>query len=80
MTAHGWPMMLSKKTALAYLDISEAAFAREIAAGRLPDAVMFGGREHWYKDALDKALALIAGEVEADHDAEFWKRFGGKAA
>lgn len=27
-----WPAMLSKKTALAYLELSEAAFAREIAA------------------------------------------------
>lgn len=80
MTAPHWPAMLSKKTALAYLDLTEAAFEKEIAAGRLPDGVLFGGRAHWYKAALDKALAVIAGEVVDDPEREFWEKYGGKAA
>ena len=64
--ADRWPAMLTKQTAMAYLDLSEAAFAREIASGRLPDGIQFGGKPHWYKDALDKALAVIAGERPED--------------
>jgi hypothetical protein len=43
MTA--WPAMMKRKTAAAYCDMSEAAFEREILAGRLPGGVTFGGRE-----------------------------------
>jgi len=78
--ADRWPSMMTKRTALAYLDLGETAFEREIAEGRLPDGVLFGGRLHWYRDALDKALAVIAGETGIDHEREFWERFGGKAA
>ena len=70
-----WPAMMVRKNALAYLDLSEAAFEREIASGRIPDGVMFGGKPHWYKAALDKALAVIAGEApSADHIARFEER------
>jgi hypothetical protein len=70
--------MMKRKTAAEYADMSEAAFLREIAAGRLPDSVMFGGREHWHKAALDRALSAIAGENTADYESEFWNR--GQAA
>lgn len=69
-----WPAMMSRKSALAYLDLSDAAFEREIAANRIPDGVMFGGKPHWYKAALDKALAVIAGEVSDSHRARFEER------
>ena len=76
-----WPAMMSRKTALAYLDIGEAAFEREIASGRIPDGVLFGGRPHWYRAALDAALAVIAGEVSSDHRTRFEeRRRGSKAA
>jgi len=80
VTLPDWPLMLKRAMAAAYLDMSEASFEREIAQGRLPDGVMLGGRAHWYRPALDKAIALIAGEGEHDPEAEFWERFGDKAA
>ena len=33
MTIPHWPGMMTKRTALAYLDLTEVQFAREIAAG-----------------------------------------------
>jgi len=79
--ADRWPQMMTKKTALAYLDIGETAFDREIAAARLPDGVLFGGRLHWYRDALDKALAVIAGEMPEDAAiARFRERIAKKKA
>lgn len=80
MTIPHWPAMMRKQTALQYLDLSSDAFDREIAAGRLPDGVLFGGRPHWYRTALDKALAVIAGEVTQDHRIRFEERRRGKAA
>lgn len=79
MTPH-WPAMMVRKTAMAYLDLSEVAFEKEIAAGRIPDGVMFGGRPHWYKAALDSALAVIAGEYVPEHIRRFEARHGNQAA
>lgn len=81
MTAARWPGMMQRKTAAAYCDLSVPSFEKEITAGRLPAGVMFGGREHWLKESLDKALARIAGQV--DDDDEISKVLGeryGKAA
>lgn len=76
---NAWPRMLKRTRAAEYCDLSEAAFEREIIAGRLPAGVMLGGREHWCKNALDKALDILAGAHEADAwEKEFWDR--GKAA
>ena len=74
-----WPHMMRRATAAAYTDLSEHAFIGEVAKGRLPQATSFGGRDHWYRPALDKALALIAGESLPDYDREFWDK-GEKAA
>ena len=77
MTAHGWPRMMRRKTAASYLDMSEAAFEKEIAQGRLPDGVMFGGRVHWRKDAIDAAIARLTGEVDTPaYRRELQKRYG----
>jgi len=78
MTEPRWPVMMLKSTTIRYTDLSEAAFVREVAAGRLPQPVTFGGRDHWYRPALDKALAYIAGDAMPDYEREFWAR--GKAA
>lgn len=76
-----WPAMMARKTAVEYLDISEAAFEREIAAGRLPDGVLFGGKPHWRKDVLDKALAVITGETPPDDFvARFYEKYSDQAA
>ncbi|MGE8143091.1 hypothetical protein ACQKOE_14035 [Novosphingobium sp. NPDC080210] len=58
--------MLKRQTAAQYCDMSVGAFEREIVAGRLPSPVMLGGREHWCKNALDKALDRIAGNIATD--------------
>lgn len=75
-----WPAMMSRKTAIEYLDVGEAGFEREVAAGRIPPGTLFGGRPHWRKDAIDKALAAISGEITMEHIARFEERRRGKAA
>jgi hypothetical protein len=72
---YDWPQMMKRKTAAAYCDVSEGAFEGEILHGRLPSSVILGGRGHWYKPALDAALARIAGEpVEPEHVTRFRER------
>ena len=58
-----WPEMMRRKTAAEYCDLSEVAFEREVAAGRIPIGIQFGGREHWRKAALDKALDRLTGDA-----------------
>ena len=69
-----WPAAMTRKTVLEYLEIGEASLEREIIAGRLPSAVMIGGRQHWHKDAVDKALERIAGGIEADYMDEMRRK------
>lgn len=61
-TLPDWPGAMKRKTAAAYLDVSEAAFDRDVSAGALPPSFILGGRPHWRKEALDKAMALLCGE------------------
>jgi predicted DNA-binding transcriptional regulator AlpA len=56
-----WPAMMLRKTAAEYLELSEAAFEREVVAGTLPAPVMLGNRHHWYRKELDRHLDRIAG-------------------
>ena len=58
---NNWPAMMLRKTAASYCELSEAAFEREVNAGRLPAPIMFGGKQHWHKVSLDQDLARIAG-------------------
>jgi len=73
-----WPAAMTRKTVLEYLEIGEASLEREIIAGRLPSAVMIGGRQHWHKDAIDKALERIAsgGQTEPDFRQRMKQRYG----
>jgi predicted DNA-binding transcriptional regulator AlpA len=66
--------MMKADTAAQYCDLSRSAFLGEVAAGRLPSPVNLGGRDHWFRPALDKALERIAGEMTADYEREFWNR------
>jgi hypothetical protein len=59
-----WPAMMKTDTAARYCDLSRSAFLGEVARGRLPHPVPFGGRDHWHRPALDAALANIAGQVD----------------
>lgn len=60
------PQMMKRKTAAQYCDMSEAAFEREVIAGRLPQPVILGGRDHWHRPSIDKALSHLAGDWSAD--------------
>lgn len=73
MTAR-WPHMMKRATAAEYCDLSVNAFVAEVSAGRLPSPTNLGGRDHWFRPALDKALARIAGNAQADYEQEFWDR------
>lgn len=56
-----WPAAMLRKTAAAYLDMSEAAFQREVACGALPLPIVLGGKPHWHRDAIDQRLADLSG-------------------
>lgn len=72
-----WPQAMKRKTAAAYLDMSEAAFEREVLAGRLPQPIWLGGRDHWRRDAIDAALNNLMGpEPEPEWRREFRERYG----
>ena len=53
--------MMTRAIAAAYCGLTEAAFEREIHAGRLPLPVKLGGKDHWHRPAVDRDLAKIAG-------------------
>lgn len=76
-----WPRMMLRKDAAAYCSVSLAGFEREIAAGRLPYPVTLGGKEHWCKNELDKALDRLTGAGDVpDYRRRFHERIGKKAA
>lgn len=76
-----WPRMMRKTTAARYCDMSEAAFEREINAGRLPFPITLGNREHWCRNALDKALDRLTGaEPVPEYRKQLQERYGKKAA
>lgn len=80
MTAR-WPGMMRRRTAAEYCDMSEAAFEREIVSGRLPAGIMFGGREHWRKEAIDAAFDRMAGTTDEPEYLRKWReKYGSKAA
>lgn len=56
-----WPAMMLRKTAAAYLDMSEAAFEREVASGALPMPVFLGRKPHWHREQVDQHLADMSG-------------------
>lgn len=73
-----WPRMMKRKTAARYCDLAETAFVREVMSGKLPGSVMFGGHEHWDRNAIDKALDAICRNRPSSWEEDFWNR--GKAA
>lgn len=76
MTAHtrilpDWPCAMRKAMAAQYLDLSIAAFEREILTGRIPAPIMLDGKERWLRKALDEA---ITGSDMAEAEREFWRK------
>ena len=72
--ADRWPHMMKAETAAQYCDLSRSAFLSEVASGRLPSPVNLGGRDHWFRPALDNSLAAIAGAHAANYEEDFWNR------
>jgi hypothetical protein len=69
-----WPEMMLQRDAADYCSLSIAAFEREVYAGRLPAPVRFGGKDHWRKSAIDKALDVLTGEAIPTGDDAPWRR------
>ena len=69
-----WPASMRRETAARYLDLSVAAFEREVFAGRLPRPIMLDGKERWVKAALDRAIA--GNEGISDAEREFRATYG----
>ncbi len=61
-----WPASMRQDTAARYCDLTIPQFEREVADGRLPLPFELGGRDHWTKTGLDKALAVLTGEADND--------------
>lgn len=57
------PRMMTRARAAHYVDLSEAEFEREVAAGTLPGPILLGKRPHWSRKDLDAMLdKLESGE------------------
>lgn len=56
--------MMLRKTACQYLEISDAAFEREMLAGNIPAPVTFGGKPHWRRKQLDEYLDRLTGSTD----------------
>ena len=56
MTAPHWPALLKRATLAKYLEVSLPSLEKELAGGRLPRPIMFGGTLHWRKSEVDKAI------------------------
>jgi predicted DNA-binding transcriptional regulator AlpA len=74
-----WPAMMRLATAAAYLDLSPAAFKREIAIGRMPTPIKFGGRDSWRRDAIDACIDALSGSSKSaipEWQREFEAKYG----
>ena len=70
-----WPRLMKRRVAAQYCDMTEPAFEREVASARLPSGRMIGGREHWDKIALDRAIDALMGSGEPDWRSDLRKRY-----
>ncbi|PWR24537.1 helix-turn-helix transcriptional regulator [Zavarzinia aquatilis] len=83
----GWPRMLSREQAAAYLGVSAGTFDREVAAGQWPQPLERGRRKTWDRFALDRMLdgrmgvastASAREDDDLDRELSEWKRSRGK--
>lgn len=65
-----WPRLMRRRLAALYCDLSEAAFEREVVAGRLPMPVSLAGQDHWCRVGLDQALDRLTGRAPASWEQE----------
>src|SRR3546814_20590958 len=59
-----WPAMMLRKTAMAYCDMSEVAFLREVATGVFHKPIKVGARLYWSRNQLDVAIDQLFGKNE----------------
>lgn len=72
-----WPYAMKRKTAAQYCDLAESTFIAEVDAGRLPQPVHFGGRDHWLQPALERAITHLAGgDTMPEWERELEQRYG----
>lgn len=64
--ATDWPRLMKRSTAAKCCEMSEAAFEREVIAGRLPQPIMIGGAEHWSLAQIDAAIENMVGSEKRD--------------
>lgn len=69
-----WPEMMLERDAADYCSLSLAAFQREVYAGRLPGPVRFGGKDHWRKSIIDRALDVLTGDAPTQAEDAPWLR------
>ena len=60
------PRCVPRDEAARYCDLSPNSFQREVAAGRLPKPIRFGGRVVWDIAALDRALDNLGAQGPAN--------------
>lgn len=72
-----WPYAMKRRTAAQYCDLAESTFIAEVDAGRLPQPINLGGRDHWLQPALEKAIARMAGDDPLpEWERELIERYG----
>jgi len=50
---------MKRKTAAAFCDMAETAFARSVTAGDLPQPISIGGKDYWHRAAIEGAVAEL---------------------
>lgn len=55
-----WPQAMGIKKACEYLDIGETKFREMLKVGDLPEEFPLGGRPHWHRAELDKAIKTLS--------------------
>ncbi|MFC3674708.1 hypothetical protein [Ferrovibrio xuzhouensis] len=71
----GWPRMMSRDLAAAYVGVSPSTFDLEVAEGLLPKPLprgRKGGLDTWDRMALDDALDLRTGRRQAEGSNKHW--------
>lgn len=57
-----WPSLMTRATAAAYLDGTEASLEKEYLSGNMPGPVIYAGKEMWRKADIDAAIEKIGGQ------------------
>lgn len=77
-----WPALMNRKTAAEYVEVHPDTFSKEVACGRMPSPVLFGGRDHWRRADIDQAIRRLGGGSNSTDDirARMMERLNAAAA